>query len=242
MTLPFDWIFFDCFNTLIDDFDQEGDESGLGPMQLLPVQAGLYDNIYEFRADYLNWRSLELTPQSKEMPIHERLSALLSQRSPQMPAAELAELVEAMVTCFKQNYPSTLRLPLGVTEMLQSWYGKVSMGVVSNFHIGDWPEQLLKDFGLGQYLDFVVDSAQCGHRKPGPEIYILAAHQANIPESNYSRILFVGDHLLNDCLTPQRMGMQSVYFDRSRERQKSVQVPAHVSSIDELLTPSSCPG
>ncbi len=32
----FDWIVFDCFNTLIDDFDQAGDESGLGPMEHYP--------------------------------------------------------------------------------------------------------------------------------------------------------------------------------------------------------------
>jgi FMN phosphatase YigB (HAD superfamily) len=29
-----DWIFFDCFNTLIDDFDATGDESGLGSLDL----------------------------------------------------------------------------------------------------------------------------------------------------------------------------------------------------------------
>ena len=51
-----EWIFFDCFNTLIDDFDQDGDESGLGPMQHLPVEAGLYDTVYDLRKDYLDWR------------------------------------------------------------------------------------------------------------------------------------------------------------------------------------------
>jgi hypothetical protein len=33
----FDWIFFDCFNTLIDDFDESGDESGLGSLPRLAV-------------------------------------------------------------------------------------------------------------------------------------------------------------------------------------------------------------
>ncbi len=178
MTVPFDWIFFDCFNTLIDDFDQAGDESGLGPMQHLPIQAGLYDNIYEFRADYLDWRDQELKPQAKEMHIQERLRALFQRRSPHLPPPKREQLVADMVTCFKDHYPESLRLPTGVQDMLQSWHGQVSIGVVSNFHIRDWPEQLLQDFGLGQFLNFVLDSAQCGHRKPGPTIYSLAAQKS----------------------------------------------------------------
>ena len=34
------WIFFDCFNTLIDDFDATGDESGLGSLPDLAVEIG----------------------------------------------------------------------------------------------------------------------------------------------------------------------------------------------------------
>lgn len=36
------WIFFDCFNTLLDDFDEAGDESGLGSILDLPVREGRY--------------------------------------------------------------------------------------------------------------------------------------------------------------------------------------------------------
>ena len=36
------WIFFDCFNTLLDDFDETGDESGLSPIVHLPVRDGYF--------------------------------------------------------------------------------------------------------------------------------------------------------------------------------------------------------
>ena len=36
------WIFFDCFNTLLDDFDETGDESGLGSILDLSVREGRY--------------------------------------------------------------------------------------------------------------------------------------------------------------------------------------------------------
>ena len=227
----FNWIFFDCFNTLIDDFDEDGDASGLGPMQHLPVEAGLYDNIYEVRADYLDWRDVTLKSQSREIPLAHRLDSLLARRSPDYPVDQRQTLVQEMERCFAERYEDTLRLPQGVVEMLQYWQGKVSMDVVSNFHVADLPEKLLAKYGLTSYLDFVIDSAQCGYRKPNPEIYEIAAQKANISPENYHQILFIGDHLLNDVLSPQTFGMQSIYFDRSLERAKSAKAPANVCSI-----------
>lgn len=225
----FDWIFFDCFNTLIDDFDDEGDESGLGPMQHLPVEAGLYDTVYELRQDYLDWREVILKAQAREMPIQDRLTDLLKRRSPDYPDTQLQTLVAAMVDCFIESYDDLIRLPDGVKAMLDHWHGKVSMGVVSNFHVADLPQTLLQKFGLREYFDFVIDSAQCGYRKPSNEIYAIAAQSANF--TDYSRILFIGDNLLNDALTPQRLGMKSLYFDRSLERPNSSPTPKDFPSI-----------
>lgn len=229
MPESFDWIFFDCFNTLIDDFDEDGDESGLGPMQHLPVDVGLYDTIYDLRKDYLDWRAITLKSQPKEMPIQDRLTSLLRRRSPTYPDADLQTLVSQMVSCFIESYEDTIRLPEGVHAMLDHWQGKVSMGVVSNFHVADLPHQLLEKFDLRRYFDFVIDSAQCGYRKPSDEIYAIAAQAAKL--TDYSRVLFIGDHLLNDALTPQSIGMKAIYFDRSLERANSSPAPETVPSI-----------
>lgn len=105
------------------------------------------------------------------------------------------------------------------------------MGVVSNFYIRDWPIDLLDCFGLSSYLDFVLDSAACGWRKPGQQIYELACERARVTEADRGRILFIGDHLLNDVLAPQRLGMQGLYFDRSQERPTSTLSPPEVRSI-----------
>jgi hypothetical protein len=54
--VDYDWIFFDCFNTLIDDFDQTNDESGLGSLPTLAVELGLFrtreDFLSAYHADY----------------------------------------------------------------------------------------------------------------------------------------------------------------------------------------------
>jgi len=40
----FSWISFDCFNAVIDDFIQGGDESGISPIIHIPAEAGLYES------------------------------------------------------------------------------------------------------------------------------------------------------------------------------------------------------
>ena len=56
MKPSFDWVFFDCFNTLIDDFDDRGDESGLRPILRRPVETGFYATEVEFKGDYDRWK------------------------------------------------------------------------------------------------------------------------------------------------------------------------------------------
>ena len=77
MKTSFDWIFFDCFNTLIDDFTSDGDESGVKPILCLPVEAGFYATESEFKVDYdkwkrdrwngNNWGEVDLTDRLKEI-------------------------------------------------------------------------------------------------------------------------------------------------------------------------------
>ena len=46
------WVFFDCFNTLVDDFDAEGAIDGLETIAHLPVAAGLFESQAAFRSAY----------------------------------------------------------------------------------------------------------------------------------------------------------------------------------------------
>ena len=227
----FDWIFFDCFNTLIDDFDQAGDESGLGPMEHLPVEAGIYPGVAAFRQDYSQWRRRWWATHWREVTLPDRLSEMLRSRSPQLPGHYIDAVVAKMLQSFDADYPKTLRLPQGVADMLNYWQGKVRMGVVSNFHLAHWPEQRLQEFGLRRHFDFVLDSALCGWKKPGPEIYQAACQLADIPDSALGKILFIGDNLRNDVLMPLQLGMQAIYFDRSHDRPTSAKAPKHISKI-----------
>ncbi|MEM8808986.1 MAG: HAD family hydrolase, partial [Cyanobacteria bacterium P01_G01_bin.38] len=163
----FDWIFFDCFNTLIDDFDETGDESGLAPMYHVPVEAGLYNNLEDFRQDYHRWRKAHLSGKAKEYTLQERMQHILAAYRPQANPELVQQVIQTMASQFAIAYPKTLRLPAGVQAMLDYWHGKVQMGVVSNYFLAEWPDKFLTEYGFRPYFDFVLDSAACGWRKPG---------------------------------------------------------------------------
>ncbi|WP_299404703.1 HAD family hydrolase [Acaryochloris sp. IP29b_bin.148] len=216
--MAIDWIFFDCFNTLIDDFDQTGEELALQPVYALPAEVGLYESAAEFRQDYHRWRNQQWQTEHREIEMGDRYQAVLHDKFPAMPLTEIEKIAAEMVKRFRVCYQKSLRLPDGVQDMLQFWQGRVRLGVVSNFYLQGWPTELLESFGLRSYFDFVLDSAACGWRKPGRKIYEIACEQAHIPAADRHRVLFVGDHLLNDVLAPQQLGMQGLYFDRSQVR------------------------
>ncbi len=224
-----DWIFFDCFNTLIDDFDTTGKEAGLAPMYQVPVTAGLYSNIEDVRTDYHRWRIEYIAGKPHEQTLQERFSNLLATYRPEAEAALVNQVVAEMEVQFMACFPTTLRLPAGVENMLQRWQGKAAMGVISNFFLADWPDKMLQRHGLRHYFKFVLDSADCGKRKPADAIYQVALEVAGNPSPG--RVLFIGDHLTNDAIAPQRLGMQSIYFDRSAERTSSSAAPAQINTI-----------
>lgn len=226
----FDWIFFDCFNTLIDDFDTSGHDVGLAPMYQVPVSAGLYDTIEAVRADYLRWRLEYIAGKPHEQSLQERFRNQLAIYRPDADPTTVQQVLADMEVQFMDCFPSTLRLPPGVETMLQRWQGHVSMGVVSNFFLANWPAKMLERYGLRQYFSFVMDSAECGKRKPGDAVYQIALEVAGNPAPH--RVMFIGDHLTNDAIAPQRLGMQSIYFDRSAERLSSSAAPPEITTIN----------
>ena len=227
----FDWIFFDCFNTLIDDFTSDGDESGVKPILSLPVEAGFYATESEFKVDYDKWKRDRWNGNNwGEVDLADRLKEILTTKDSSR-KDEVDALVCRMMSRFELEYTNTLRLTPGVCEMLQRWRGTVKMGVISNFYLRDWPQRMLMKFGLYGYFDFVIDSAAFGFKKPGHTIYIGALQRAAIPVNQAERVLFIGDNHTNDVLAPMELGMKALYLDRSNDRPSSEPVPEGIPSI-----------
>jgi len=212
---PPTWLFFDCFNTLIDDFDVDGDTSGLGPLSHLPVESGFYPSEAEFRRDYQRWHEERWSGADwGEVALDERLHRLLARRDPAR-ADEVGPLVHAMLGAFEKGYPDTLRPAPGVRDMLEAWRGRARLGVVSNFFLPGGPARALAQFGLAEHFEFVLDSCRCGVKKPGRRIYEEALR---LTGASPEQVLFAGDDLRNDFEVPLSLGMRALHLDRSAER------------------------
>ncbi|MDH3650951.1 MAG: HAD family hydrolase [Saprospiraceae bacterium] len=228
---PIHWIFFDCFNTLLDDFDEAGDETGMKPISHIPVEAGFFTSPLEFHQTYLNWRTNYWDSSHwKEMPLRSRFLAVLQATEGKYSVEDLNHTCDQMMDAFHQTFPNEVRLAPGVITMLNRLDGRVHMGVVSNFFLPGYPASMLKELDLDKYFDFILDSAQLGIKKPGIEIYKNAISLADIGTGNLDQILFIGDNLINDVLTPIELGMRGIHFDRSAERGGTAS-PPQVPSI-----------
>jgi len=229
---PVNWIFFDCFNTLLDDFDPSGDESGLGSLPELAVALGACNTPDQFVAAYHAER-IAPGPEHPERPLDARLAAAL-QSLGRLPDAELLPVVNQLLVRWHDEYPRSLRITPGARETLEHWYGRRRLAVVSNFFVAGLPLTFLQDFGLDHFFEFVIDSAALGYRKPGPRIFEAALARAG---ARVEEVTFIGDRLDLDIIPAHALGMRVVHLDRSATRPGHVARDARFPSVvhhDEL--------
>ncbi len=230
MSDDFDWIFFDCFNTLIDDFDDAGEEHGLCSLPDFAVEQNLFATRGEFIAAYRSCRG-EAWATEREMALPERLHRTLAASPLRPDAARVAAGVRALGARWEIEYARLLRPTPEVAAMLAHWSPRIPAGVVSNFFLPDEPARYLERFGLRHHFRFVVDSARFGFRKPHPAIFDEALARAGLTRSDAHRVLFIGDRIDLDVETPRALGMQVIHFHRGKTRPSVAPTPAGVRAI-----------
>ena len=70
---------------------------------------------------------------------------------------------------------------------------------------------MLEYHGLGDYFEFVIDSAALGAKKPESEIYQAALQRVGVDPAE---VLFVGDDYQRDVVAPRTHGMQARHVCR----------------------------
>jgi len=108
------------------------------------------------------------------------------------------------------------------------------MGLLSNFDYSPAAMGVIDGFGIGEYLDSVIISADVGWRKPKREIFELAARGVGVPEGE---IVFVGDNFDADIVGAKGAGMDAAWLKRdSVKRDADMTLPDYViSTFPELL-------
>jgi len=210
----FDYIFFDCMETLVD-------------LKKLPALKDYAAWAYygsgaeerwvdfdEFFRYYLLARQ-ELSaklPEYADYDMYTRFLHIVRLSMPDMPYEVMESTAADLYRNYWRNYKSGSFVRDDVLHALPQLMKRYKMGVVSNFMITGGIEEMLELHGIAGYFEFVVTSVAVGWIKPHPAIYKKALELANIaPE----KVIFVGDDLMNDYTAPAEFGMLTVYLDRS---------------------------
>ncbi len=230
MLTNIDWIFFDCFNTLIDDFDANGEESRLGTLPEVAVGLGFFSAPEEFTAAYNRVRA-ETVQLGSEILLQERLKRTLEIGRQDLRAEVRTAAITQMVGIWEEEYRRSLRLTPGVVEMLQYWSARRLLGVVANFFLPGRPAKFLQEFGLHGYFRFVLDSAAFGYKKPSPLLFMESLSRAGLGMDESGRVLAIGDRYDLDIAPAHELGMPVLHFTRMRIRPNAAPTPEGIPVI-----------
>lgn len=91
-------------------------------------------------------------------------------------------------------------------EVLQKLQGSYRLGIIANQSAGT--EKRMVQFGIREYFDVIVSSAEEGVSKPDKRIFELALQRAGCTAAE---ACMVGDRLDNDIVPAAETGMSSVW-------------------------------
>jgi 8-oxo-dGTP diphosphatase/putative hydrolase of the HAD superfamily len=112
---------------------------------------------------------------------------------------------------------------------------KYQIGIIAN-QLPGTEERLIK-FGIRQYIDLIVASAEVGVSKPDKKIFELALERANC---NPQKTMMVGDRVDNDIVPAKSMGMGTVWLKQGFGqywivKNESEKADYEVESLSDLL-------
>ena len=119
-------------------------------------------------------------------------------------------------------------------EVLRQLNAQTPLGLGSNFY-GNI-SVVLREFGLDQMFQSVIESAVVGVRKPDPRIFLMGVEALQLDPS---QVTVVGDSLSKDILPARRAGCQTVWLKgegwTKDEETMASEADRIIRSLDELL-------
>ena len=114
---------------------------------------------------------------------------------PDYPREEVRKNARDMAFLYRQTTGKRYIAPYGEQTIATLHARGYRLGIISNLITSDEVPDWLEEAGLRKYFDPVILSCVCGLRKPGVEIFHLAAKEAGLKEDT---IAFVGDNINRD--------------------------------------------
>lgn len=119
-------------------------------------------------------------------------------------------------------------------KVVSELHGKYKLGIIANQSLGT--QERIDKWGIGQYFDVVMASAEAGCAKPDPRIFTAALEKAGCDPAD---AFMIGDRLDNDIVPAKRLGMKTVWVRQAYAVHQTIDDESKrpdftVDSIDEL--------
>jgi len=228
-------VIFDLFDTLLLLEDLEPHyEPCMRKMHRFLFKKGVDVSYDDFRRAYSDIRDRfysESLKSLEEPHFNVRVAQTLEKLGYSFRVSDVAVMGATM--SFADEFMCHVQPDKDAIYVLQELHKKYKLGLISNFGIPECGRKLLEVFGLKEYFDFIVISAEVNQRKPSPKIFKNALQRLGV---DASRAVFVGDTLDLDVIGAQSVGMKTVLIKRKSNGEDTVAGPDIViRSLTELL-------
>ena len=145
--------------------------------------------------------------------------------------SETAKLLGVSLPIWQKDYEAPYADAVQCLEFLS---GKYKIGVIANQSLGT--KKRLEEYGLLQYINLVVASAEEGVAKPDKRIFEIALNRSGCKAGDS---VMIGDRIDNDIVLANLLGMHTVWIKQSMWRYwkqtNKVEEPDYtVDSLSEL--------
>ena len=192
--MKIDGVVFDLDHTLFDRYETV--------KLCTPVIYEKYKDI--FNEEYTLEKFTTLYTETDKKKIHYGWDAVfdeyirrgLIKEGCELPRKEFLDTILSSCKIYSVKYDFTQ----GVLEELKRMNLKI--GLITN-GASDVQRAKLKNLDIEEYFDCICISGEVGYEKPDTKIFDIMSEKLNIAPS---RLLYVGDHPLNDATTSQKAG------------------------------------
>ena len=169
---------------------------------------------------------------------------------------EYKQVYNQAIELYKQNKKGDLELAKQLGVQLPKWYNedeilyqdtakslemlssKFKIGIIANQELGT--KERLEKYGILQYIDLVVASAEEGVAKPDRRIFEIALQRSDCKPS---QAVMIGDRIDNDIVPAKLLGMHTIwvkqgfgqYWNVQGEDEKPDYIVNHIKEICDIL-------
>ena len=145
----------------------------------------------------------------------------------------LRSALDAMYTVTQTNWMLEDDTVTTIQKLKSNQY---HLGIFSNAGDDKDVQELIENFGIRSYFDFVLTSAAAYYRKPHPRAFEIALAQWSIPPED---AVMIGDSLEADIRGAKRLNMKTIWLTRraqfNADLEQRIQPDFSLPSLNNLL-------